>query len=201
MHDIITNDKQHIMPASGAQLSDSMCQIAFQPKWQPGLLAAFSKPSGKAAEAHQTACWCRFVHQWVAPGWLDICFGIPLPNLIEPSKIIGIYGVLYALPAWCAFTNTSPMLPAVAVLSTILFSIGSAINISADLYKTAQKEAGVKKVTSHLYDGRLGAHPNYVGDWMRYSSFAIASGSFWAWVVPAFIVYSNLKTARQRSGR
>ncbi|KAK9832175.1 hypothetical protein WJX74_001678 [Apatococcus lobatus] len=142
-----------------------------------------------------------FVHQWVAPGWLDICFGSPLPNIIDPATIIGIYGVFYALPAWCAFTNTSPMLPAVAILSTILFSTGSAINISADLYKTAQKQAGVKKVTSHIYDGRLGAHPNHVGDWMRYSSFALASGTFLAWLIPALIVFFNLKTVRERAAK
>lgn len=115
--------------------------------------------------------------------------------------VVGIYGVGYALPAWCAFANTSPMSPVVAVLATILFSTGSALNISADIYKTAQKRAGVKKVTTDIYDGRLGANPNHRGDWMRYSAFALTSGSLLAWLVPAYIVYANIKTVRERSAR
>lgn len=142
-----------------------------------------------------------FVHQWVVPEWLDICFGVPLPERFNQAMLIGIYGVFYALPALCAFTNSSPISPVVAVLTTILFSTGSALNISADIYKTAQKKAGVKKVTTDIYDGRLGANPNHRGDWMRYSSFAIASGSLFAWLVPAYIVWANIKTVRERSAK
>ncbi|KAK9859828.1 hypothetical protein WJX84_010249 [Apatococcus fuscideae] len=115
--------------------------------------------------------------------------------------IIAVFGVFYALPAWCAFTNQSPMLPSVAVAATILFMNGSALNLAADFYKTAQKQAGISKVTTHIYDGRLGEHPNHVGDWMRYSSFALASGSLLAWLVPAFIVGFNVSTVRERSSR
>ena len=119
----------------------------------------------------------------------------------EQAFIIAVFGVFYALPAWCAFTNTSPMSPGVAIAATVLFMNGSALNLAADFYKTAQKQAGVGQVTTHIYDGRLGEHPNHVGDWMRYSSFAIASGSLLAWLVPAFIVGFNISAVRARSSQ
>ena len=39
--------------------------------------------------------------------------------------------------------------------------------------------------------GRLGAHPNWIGDWIRYSSFALASGRPVSFLLVAFIASGN----------
>ena len=41
--------------------------------------------------------------------------------------------------------------------------------------------------------------PNHLGDWMRYSSFALASGRAVSWIIPAMVVLTNWSTLRQRS--
>ena len=66
------------------------------------------------------------------------------------------------LPAILAFTNPNPIHPVVAFLAIWLGMLGSCINVAADTYKTAQKSAGVKKVNTNIYDGRLGLHPNWL---------------------------------------
>lgn len=122
---------------------------------------------------------------------------------IEDTKglaiFVGIFGVLYALPAYLAFTNPNPMSPGIAVAAMILYFNGSGLNIGADFYKSAQKQVGVKKVSTHIYDGRLGPHPNHLGDWIRYSAFALASGTFLAWIVPAIVVAVNFQTYKERA--
>ncbi len=140
----------------------------------------------------------RFLHQWAAPGWIQAVFGVPWDRWEDRARTIGVFGIFYALPAWCAFANPAPISAATAIVGTILFMNGSALNIASDFYKTAQKQAGVKKVCTHIFDGRLGRNPNHVGDWMRYSSFALVSGTWLAWLVPAYLVYFNISTVMAR---
>lgn len=46
--------------------------------------------------------------------------------------------------------------------------------------------------------GRLGAHPNWLGDWIRYSSFALASGYWKSCFLPLFVIFLNYKTQNAR---
>lgn len=66
---------------------------------------------------------------------------------------------------------------------------GSAINIAADFYKAGAKNAGQGLVAGGPYTFSL--RPNYFGDWLRYSSFALVSGSPWAFLLPAFVAMLN----------
>ncbi len=141
---------------------------------------------------------CRFVHQWAVPGWARICFGQKLEKKENLAVMVAIFGVLYALPAWLAFTNPHPISPIIAIAAIILCFNGSGINIGADFYKSGQKQAGVSQVKTHIYDGRLGPYPNHIGDWVRYSSFALASGTLVAWIVPALVVTVNYSTYKER---
>ena len=141
---------------------------------------------------------CRYIHQWAVPDWGRTVFGTRIEKTESFVAMVGVFGVLYALPAYLAFTNPNPMSPGVAVATMILCYNGSGLNIGADFYKTAQKQVGVKKVSTHIYDGRLGPYPNHVGDWMRYSAFALASGTLLAWIVPA-VVAVNFQTYKERA--
>ena len=96
------------------------------------------------------------LHQWLAPDWWQAIFErkrIPKPALPAVAQIVGLFGVLYTLPAVLAFRNPQPISPVIAILAIIMHVAGASINVAGDFYKTAQKQAGTKKVTSNIYDG------------------------------------------------
>ncbi|KAK9852130.1 hypothetical protein WJX84_002142 [Apatococcus fuscideae] len=140
-----------------------------------------------------------FLHQWAVPGWAETVFGTKVERPENMALMVSIFGVLYALPGWLAFTNPHSMSPITAVVALILCFNGSCLNVGSDFYKTAQKQAGVKKVCTHVYDGRLGPiPPNHLGDWLRYASFALASGTVTGWIVPAIVIGVNCLTYLER---
>ena len=78
--------------------------------------------------------------------------------LVRPAVMIPFFIAMFGfgpfiVPAYLAFTNPDPISPLVAFLAIFLGMTGSAINICADTYKTAQKSAGVIKVDTNIYDG------------------------------------------------
>jgi protein-S-isoprenylcysteine O-methyltransferase Ste14 len=71
-----------------------------------------------------------------------------------------------------------------------MFSFGSLINTTADVQKTTAKALGVGLVEDGSW--RRIRHVNYLGDLLRYASFAVLAGSAWAWLVPTLILLGYL---------
>ena len=97
----------------------------------------------------------RLLHLWLLPDWPKARMSDPIvhPAVMIPF-FIAVFGFgPFIVPAYLAFTNPNPISPIVAFLAIFLGMTGSAINICADTYKTAQKSAGVSKVDTNIYDG------------------------------------------------
>ena len=83
-------------------------------------------------------------------------------------------GVLYSLPGLLAFLNPVPISQTSVALGLGLFSFGSLINASADVQKTTAKAMGAGLVCDGIW--RRVRHVNYLGDLLRYLSFAVVAG-------------------------
>lgn len=78
-----------------------------------------------------------------------------------------------------------------AALAVVMFSFGSLINTAADVQKTTAKELGAGLVQDGSW--RRIRHVNYLGDLIRYASFAVLAGSAWAWLLPASVLLVYLQ--------
>ena len=107
-------------------------------------------------------------------------------------------GVLYSLPGLLAFLNPVPISFGTVALGLGLFSFGSLINASADVQKMTAKAMGAGLVADGIW--RRVRHVNYLGDLLRYLSFAVVAGSGWAYLVPAlvFVLYLQRIGAKER---
>jgi protein-S-isoprenylcysteine O-methyltransferase Ste14 len=94
---------------------------------------------------------------------------------------VAIVGVFYALPGWLAFMNPEPVTNVVLAASIVLFYFGSLLNSSADVQKTTALRLQKGLITDGFW--RLSRNINYFGDLLRYSAFALLSGSPWSWAV------------------
>ncbi|NEQ44005.1 MAG: DUF1295 domain-containing protein [Leptolyngbya sp. SIOISBB] len=70
-------------------------------------------------------------------------------------------------------------------IALLLYLFGSLINISADVQKMTAKSMGAGLVKDGAW--RHVRNINYLGDLMRYTSFAVVAGSPWAYILPATI--------------
>ena len=77
-----------------------------------------------------------------------------------------------------------------------LFSFGSLINASADAQKTTAKAMGAGLVSDGIW--RRVRHVNYLGDLLRYLSFAVVAGNGWAYLVPALVLLIYLQRIGQK---
>ncbi|MDJ0635251.1 MAG: DUF1295 domain-containing protein [Xenococcaceae cyanobacterium MO_188.B29] len=105
-------------------------------------------------------------------------------------------GVFYSLPGYLAFTNPNPISYLTVAITLPLYIFGSLINTGADVQKMVakSKESGLVK------DGiwRSVRHVNYLGDLMRYTSFSIIAGSWWAFLLPGVITLLYLQRINQK---
>ena len=93
--------------------------------------------------------------------------------------------MFYSLPAFLAFFNPDPLTIAATATALPLFYFGGLINTSADVQKMTAKTLGRDLISDGIWSHVR--HVNYSGDLMRYLSFAIISGSAWAFLVPLAI--------------
>jgi protein-S-isoprenylcysteine O-methyltransferase Ste14 len=108
------------------------------------------------------------------------------------AVVIVLYvGVFFALPGWLAMANPTPLSPYGAALAIVMFSFGSLINTAADVQKTTAKELGAGLVQDASW--RSIRHVNYLGDLIRYASFAVLAGSPWAWLLPVSVLLMYLQ--------
>jgi len=71
-----------------------------------------------------------------------------------------------------------------------LYIFGSLLNTAADVQKGTAKTFGATLVADGAW--RRVRHVNYLGDLLRYSSFAVIAGSPWAWLLPASVLAQYL---------
>ena len=105
-------------------------------------------------------------------------------------------GVLYSLPGVLAFLNPEPISYGTVALGLGLFSFGSLINASADVQKMTAKAMGAGLVADGIW--RRVRHVNYLGDLLRYLSFAVVAGSGWAYLVPGLVLMLYLQRIGQK---
>ncbi|PSP00433.1 MAG: steroid 5-alpha reductase [Cyanobacteria bacterium SW_6_48_11] len=143
-------------------------------------------------------CLWWLLEQWIYPQRRQ-------QMLNEPVGVGGFIfillsvGVLYALPGYLAFTNPEPLSLIAVVVALPLYTFGSLVNAIADVQKLTAKQYGADLVTDGIW--RFSRHINYFADWLRYLSFSIVAGSFWAYLVPAFIalLYSQRIAQKEQS--
>jgi protein-S-isoprenylcysteine O-methyltransferase Ste14 len=119
-----------------------------------------------------------------------------LVNPLQASAVVLYVGIFYALPGWLAMANDQPLRPWVIALGLVLFSFGSLLNTSADVQKCTAKDLGVGLVADGAW--RRVRHVNYLGDLLRYSSFAVIAGVVWAWLLPASVLLLYLPRMRRK---
>ena len=71
-------------------------------------------------------------------------------------------------------------------------SAGTVVNVASDFYKAGAKAAGAGLVKGGPF--RLAVRLNYLGDIVRYSGFAVASGHPAAFILPLFVAFTNIST-------
>ena len=143
---------------------------------------------------HITYCLWWLLEQWLFPERRRQLFQERV-GLAGFAAALLFIGALYSLPGWLAFFNPEPISAVSVALGVGLFSFGSLINASADVQKTTAKAMGAGLVSDGIW--RRVRHVNYLGDLLRYLSFAVVAGSGWAYLVPGLVLLIYL----QRIGR
>ncbi len=105
---------------------------------------------------------------------------------LQAAVVVLYVGVFYALPGWLAMANDQPLPPLTIALGLSFYIFGSLLNTAADVQKGTAKELGATLVADGAW--RRVRHVNYLGDLLRYSSFAVIAGSPWAWLLPASVL-------------
>lgn len=110
-------------------------------------------------------------------------------EVVGPPQVVAVVlyvGVFYAVPGWLAMANPAPLAPLTLALGLTLYIFGSLLNTAADVQKGTAKALGATLVADGAW--RRVRHVNYLGDLLRYSSFAVIAGSPWAWLLPAAVL-------------
>lgn len=110
-------------------------------------------------------------------------------EVVQPLQVVAVVlyvGVFYAVPGWLAMANPLPIGPLTIALGLCLYIFGSLLNTAADVQKGTAKALGATLVADGAW--RRVRHVNYLGDLLRYSSFAVIAGSPWAWLLPASVL-------------
>jgi protein-S-isoprenylcysteine O-methyltransferase Ste14 len=109
---------------------------------------------------------------------------------------VAYVGVFYCLPGWLAMANPAPLSSITAALGIVLYLFGSLINTGADIQKMTARQLGEGLVCDGIW--RRVRHVNYLGDLLRYSSFAVIAGSAWAWLLPASVLLLYLQRIERK---
>jgi protein-S-isoprenylcysteine O-methyltransferase Ste14 len=147
---------------------------------------------------HITYCAWWLVEPLLLPARAEQIFREPVDPLTTVFIVLYV-GLFFAVPGWLAMANPAPLAPLTMALAVVLFSFGSLLNTCADVQKTTAKMLGVGLVEDGCW--RRIRHVNYLGDLIRYASFAVLAGSPWAWLVPAsvLLVYVPRIGAKEQS--
>ena len=144
---------------------------------------------------HISYCLWWLIEQWLFPLRKEQLFTerVGLGGFVMALLFIG---VLYALPGLAAFLNPAPIANETVALGVGLFVFGSLINATADVQKMTAKAMGAGLVADGIW--RKVRHVNYLGDLLRYLSFAVVAGLAWAYVVPALVLLLYLQRIGQK---
>ena len=144
---------------------------------------------------HISYCLWWLIEQWLFPLRKEQIFNerVGLGGFVMALLFIG---VLYALPGLAAFLNPAPISAGTVALALGLFIFGSLINATADVQKMTAKAMGAGLVADGIW--RRVRHVNYLGDLLRYLSFAVVAGLAWAYVVPALVLLLYLQRIGQK---
>lgn len=144
---------------------------------------------------HISYCLWWLIEQWLFPARRDQIFPerVGLGGFLTALLFIG---VLYALPGLAAFLNPAPIRAGAVALGLVLFIFGSLINATADVQKMTAKAMGAGLVADGIW--RRVRHVNYLGDLLRYLSFAVVAGLGWAYVVPGLVLLIYLQRIGQK---
>ena len=118
-------------------------------------------------------------------------------SALELIMTVAIVGVGYALPGWLAFRNSTPVTALELAASVSLFFFGSMINSGADVQKITALRLRPGLITDGFW--ALSSNINYFGDLMRYSAFALLSGSAWSWLVVFIVLGNNFDRMRKKT--
>ena len=139
---------------------------------------------------HISYCLWWLLEQWLFPERRRQLFSERVGVAGFAGALLFI-GVLYSLPGLLAFLNPAPISNAAVALALGLFSFGSLINTGADVQKTTAKALGAGLVSDGIW--RRVRHVNYLGDLLRYLSFAVVAGNAWAYLVPGLVLLIYLQ--------
>lgn len=157
-----------------------------------GLLLAFAALYGVRdmrqvvyLSLHISYCLWWLLEQWCFPERRRQLFTDRVGPFRFTAALLFI-GVLYSLPGWLAFLNPQPISFVTVAVALGLYSFGGWINTSADVQKMTAKAMGAGLVSDGIWRGVR--HVNYLGDLLRYLSFAVVAGQAWAYLVPALVL-------------
>jgi protein-S-isoprenylcysteine O-methyltransferase Ste14 len=139
-------------------------------------------------------CWW-LLEQWLFPTRRQQIF-TEKADLAAFVSVILFVGLFYALPGYFAFTNPNPISYLAVTIALPLYIFGSLINTAADVQKMVAKEMGASLVQDGIW--RFVRHINYLGDLMRYTSFSVVAGSWWAFLLPLVIVLLYIQRISQK---
>ncbi|MEB3301922.1 MAG: DUF1295 domain-containing protein [Cyanobacteriota bacterium] len=166
-----------------------------------GLAVRFGVPGIRQVvylSLHISYCLWWLLEQWFFPQRREQLFTDKVGPLRFGFALLFI-GVLYSLPGVLAFFNPEPISFVALALGLTLFSFGSLINATADVQKMTAKAMGGGLVADGIW--RRVRHVNYLGDLLRYLSFAVVAGVGWAYVVPALVLLLYLQRIREKEQR
>lgn len=144
---------------------------------------------------HLTYCTWWLIEQWLFPSRRQQIF----QEKVNWATLIGILlfvGAFYSLPGYLAFVNPDPIGFVAIAIAIPLYTVGSLVNATADVQKMTAKKYDAGLVKDEIW--RTSQNVNYLGDLMRYFSFAIVSGSLWAYILPALIFALYLSRIQQK---
>lgn len=105
-------------------------------------------------------------------------------KLLLPFVLANTVGWAYCLPFYFATQNPDPLGLTDAVAAGI-YVLGTVLHFGSDYQKRRFKlrpDVKGKLLDSGFWS--LCRHPNYLGDFLIYVSFAVVGGSFWGWIGP-----------------
>jgi protein-S-isoprenylcysteine O-methyltransferase Ste14 len=139
---------------------------------------------------HISYCLWWLLEQWLFPQRREQLFTERVGPVRFAMALLFI-GVLYTLPGLLAFWNPEPISHGTVALAMGLFIFGSLINATADVQKMTAKAMGAGLVADGIW--RRVRHVNYLGDLLRYLSFAVVAGAGWAYLVPGLVLLIYLQ--------
>lgn len=113
----------------------------------------------------------------------------PQPVNYSPLKaivIVAIVGVFYALPGWNALNNPQPAGSLTLGMSVGMFFLGSMTASRFHIPRDSTSLPGFTAVSESYR--KLAGNLRYSGEIIRYSSFALLSGSPWSWLVVLCVI-------------